>query len=122
MPRFSSIANTVQEREILDAYLRDWLVSASGYFIDSSVDFAEDLSGAPIGEVGRRTALPTGEWVLLEKRGSPLLLAGIEPREVATRRCFTIFEHCVIGESRVSFWECKGHQHWALFRDASFLR
>jgi hypothetical protein len=105
----------------LDSFLRDWLQSSSGFFIDSSIGFAEDLSGAPLGAQGRRAALPTGQWVLLERGGKPFVLAGIEPRSVAGRRCFTIFEYCVNGQNRVSFWECVGPSDWAFFSDGSFV-
>jgi len=105
----------------LDSVLRDWLESSSGFFIDSSIGFAEDLSGAPLSPSGRRVTLPTGEWVLLERRGEPFVLAGIEPRSVAGRQCFTIFEYCVNGQNRVSFWEYVGPREWAFFSDSSFV-
>jgi hypothetical protein len=109
-------------RGSLDAYLRDWLESSSGFFIDSSVGFAADLSGAPLGSTGRRVALPTGDWVLLEKGGEPFVLAGIEPRSVAGRQCFTILEYCVNGQNRISFWEYVGPKSWAFFSDGSFVQ
>ena len=105
----------------LDTVLRDWLESSSGFFIDSSIGFAEDLSGAPLGASGRRVALPSGEWLLLERGGVPFVLAGIEPRSVAGRQCFTIFEYCVNGQNRVSFWEYVGPKKWAFFSDSSFV-
>jgi hypothetical protein len=105
----------------LGSALRDWLESSSGFFIDSSVGFAEDLSNAPLGAAGRRAALPTGEWVLLEKGGKPFVLAGIEPRSIAGRRCFTVFEYCVNGQNRISFWEYVGPRTWTFFSDRSYV-
>ena len=105
----------------LDAYLRDWIESSSGFFIDSSVGFADDLSGAPLAAAGRRVALPTGEWLLLDKGGQPFVLAGIEHRSIAGRQCFAIFEYCVNGQNRISFWECIGPREWAFFSDSAFI-
>ena len=105
----------------LGSFLRDWLESSSGFFIDSSVGFAEDLNDAPLAPTSRRVALPEGEWLLLEKGGAPFVLAGIERRFVAGRSCFTILEYCVNGDNRVSFWECVGPRDWAFFSDGSFV-
>jgi len=105
----------------LDSVLRDWLESSSGFFIDSSIGFAEDLTGAPLGATGRRVALPTGEWVLLERGGEPFVLAGIAPRSVAGRQCFAIFEYCINGQNRISFWEYVGPKEWAFFSDSAFV-
>jgi hypothetical protein len=109
------------EHGLLDSYLRDWLENSSGFFIDSSVGFAEDLSGAPLGTAGRRAALPAGEWVLLERAGEPFVLAGIQPRSVAGRQCFAVFEYCVNGQNRISFWEYAGPREWTFFSDSSFV-
>ena len=106
------------DHDLLDQRLRDWLANASGYFIDSSVDFADDLSGAPLGVAGRRLALPNAAWVLIEKDGQPFVLAGIQSRHPAGRECFTIFEHCVTGENRVSCWNLTGAE-WSFFNDSS---
>jgi hypothetical protein len=109
------------ELDSLDAYLRDWIESSSGFFIDASVGFADGLNRAPLGALGRRAALPSGEWVLLDKGGEPFVLAGIEARSVAGRECFAIFEYCVTGQNRISFWEYVGPREWAFFSDSSFV-
>jgi hypothetical protein len=104
--------------ELLDAYLRDWLARSSGFFVDPSVGFAEDLSGAPIGAAARRAALPDGEWLMLEKGGQPFVLAGLERRRVNGHDCYVIFEYCITGDSRVSFWERAGPGDWDFVRDS----
>jgi hypothetical protein len=103
----------------LESYLRDWLARSSGFFIDPTVRFAEDLRGAPLGAASRRAALPSGEWVLLEKERLPFVLAGIERRSIYDLECFVIFEFCVIGSSRVSFWQRIGAGDWDFIRDAA---
>lgn len=107
------------ESSDLDAYLRDWLARASGFFVDPSVRAADDLRGAPLGAPSRRMALPSGAWVLLERDRLPFVLAGIERRGFEGRECFLILEFCVTGASRVSFWERAGPGEWDYLRDTS---
>lgn len=104
----------------LEAYLREWLARSSGFFIDPTVRFAEDLRAAPLAAPSRRAALPSGEWVLLEKERLPFVLAGIERRSLDDNvECFVILEFCVIGASRVSFWQRIGEGEWDFLHDAS---
>ena len=109
------------ESAVLEALLRDWLACASGFFIDASVGFADGLSNAPLSESGRRLALRDAAWVLLEKGGEPFVLAGIRDCDWSQHACFTVFEHCVTGDNRVSFWECSAPGEWRFLRDSSFV-
>jgi hypothetical protein len=105
--------------EDLDGQLRDWLQRSSGFFIDPTVRIANDLRGAPLTAISRRAALPTGTWQLLERDRLPFVLAGIERRRFDGRECFVIFEYCVTGASRVSFWEQVGEGEWEFIHDMS---
>jgi hypothetical protein len=111
--------DTDMDSSQLEVHLRDWLARASGFFVDSTVRFASDLRAAPLGAPSRRMALPSGAWVLLERDRLPFVLAGMERRRLEGRDCFVVFEFCVTGASRVSFWERAGPGEWDFLRDAS---
>jgi hypothetical protein len=104
------------EQGVLDAYLRDWLVRASGFFVDPSVTFAPDLRCAPLGDAARRVALVGGVWLMIEKDEEPFVLAGIQQRTVRDRPCFAILEYCVTSDSRITFWERRGPGNWDFLR------
>jgi hypothetical protein len=109
------------ENAELSAYLNDWLMHASGFFIDPTVRIADDLRGAPLAPPSRRMALPAGAWILLERSRLPFVLAGIERRRLDGRDSFLILEFCVTGASRVSFWKRTGDGEWDFISDASSL-
>jgi hypothetical protein len=109
------------ENAELRAYLSDWLIHSSGFFIDRTVRVADDLRGALLGAPSRRMALPAGVWILLERSRLPFVLVGIERRTLDERECFVILEFCVTGASRVSFWERAGEGEWDFIHDADAL-
>jgi hypothetical protein len=109
------------ENAELRAYLSDWLIHSSGFFIDPTVRLAEDLRGALLRAPSRRMALPAGAWILLERNRLPFVLVGIERRRLDGRECFVILEFCVTGASRVSFWERAGEGEWDFIHDRDAL-